>query len=115
MDDMVSNGFFSDQYWVTVPARVEDFTPALPFIQDFEKPPITALTRSVSIGEYANYLNFSEAVIEESVKQVAEDMAFKMGQSLAAMVEATGGSDGTFKGNGLASIAASQTTQPSPA
>ena len=108
MDDILAQWYPKDEIFVA-----QDFTPALPFIQEFENPGCT-LSRSVSIGQYADFVNMSDMVHDEIMDSVlssaATEMSYKLGLSVAAMVEATGGADATFEGSGLASIVNSQET-----
>lgn len=62
-------------------------------LPESEGQPIKLYSYNVTIGEYADYTNFTDiavkAVVDETVTQVAADMAIKMGMSLNALVEAT--------------------------
>lgn len=91
----------------------EEHYPALPFIQEFENPP---LFLSVSIGEYADFVGFSQQYIEPVVQQLADEMSAKMAASLSAMVGVTGGTDeGLDESHSQSSLTPSQEAQPSPA
>lgn len=121
MDDILTEWGWKDPVDILKRPN-QDYTPALPFIQEFENPGITlrAVRQSVTIGQYADFANFSDAVhgeiISEIVSSVAAEMSYKIGLSVAALVEATGGADGkAVEGHSLASIVEGQKTQPSPA
>jgi hypothetical protein len=54
---------------------------------------VSVLTSTATIGEYADYANFSSlalaTAIDNTVENVAREMAYRLGESLSALVRAT--------------------------
>ena len=54
---------------------------------------VSVLTTTATIGEYADYANFSSlslaTAIDNTVENVAREMAYRLGESLSALVRAT--------------------------
>ena len=65
--------------------------------------PIPSLSKSVSVGQYADYLNLAEmagenmpSMIDDVLKNVANEMSYRLGASIDALMAATNGnSDST--------------------
>jgi hypothetical protein len=75
---------------------------------------VSVLNTSATIGEYADYANFSSlslaTAIDNTVENVAREMAYRLGESLSALVRATADGANTVDSSVLTKLAATSTT-----
>jgi hypothetical protein len=75
---------------------------------------VNVLTNTSTIGEYADYANFSSlslaTSIDQTVENVAKEMAYRLGESLSALVRATADGASSIDSSVLVQLAASSTT-----
>ena len=75
---------------------------------------VSVLTTSATIGEYADYANFSSlslaTAIDNTVENVAREMSYRLGESLSALVRATADGANTVDSSVLTKLAATSTT-----
>jgi hypothetical protein len=79
---------------------------------------VNVLTTTATIGEYADYCNFSSLVlataIDNTVENVARELAYRLGQSLSALVRATADGASAVDPSVLIKLAATSTTAFTP-
>jgi len=75
---------------------------------------VSVLNTSATIGEYADYANFSSlslaTAIDNTVENVAREMAYRLGESLSALVRATADGANSVDSSVLTKLAAASTT-----
>lgn len=75
---------------------------------------VSVLTTTATIGEYADYANFSSlslaTAIDSTVENVAKEMSYRLGESLSALVRATADGASSIDASVLTQLAASSTT-----
>jgi len=75
---------------------------------------VSVLTTTATIGEYADYANFSSlslaTAIDQTVENVAKEMSYRLGESLSALVRATADGANSIDSSVLTELAASSTT-----
>ena len=75
---------------------------------------VSVLNTAATIGEYADYANFSSlslaTAIDSTVENVAREMAYRLGESLSALVRATADGANTVDSSVLTKLAATSTT-----
>lgn len=75
---------------------------------------VSVLTTSATIGEYADYANFSSlslaTAIDSTVENVAREMSYRLGESLSGIVRATADGANTVDSSVLTKLAATSTT-----
>jgi len=75
---------------------------------------VSVLNTSATIGEYADYANFSSlslaTAIDNTVENVAREMAYRLGESLSALVRATADGANSVDSSVLTKLAATSTT-----
>jgi hypothetical protein len=75
---------------------------------------INVLTTTATIGEYADYANFSSlslaTAIDNTVENVARELAYRLGESLSGLVRATADGASATDSSVLTSLAATSTT-----
>ena len=75
---------------------------------------VSVLTTTATIGEYADYANFSSlslaTAIDSTVENVAKEMAYRLGESLSALVRATADGANSLDSSVLTQLAASSTS-----
>src|ERR1017187_325087 len=75
---------------------------------------VSVLTNTATIGEYADYANFSSlslaTAIDNTVENVAREMAYRLGESLSALVRATADGANTVDSSVLTKLAATSLT-----
>ncbi len=75
---------------------------------------VSVLTTTATIGEYADYANFSSlslaTSIDSTVENVAKEMSYRLGESLSALVRATADGASSIDASVLVQLAASSTT-----
>ena len=76
--------------------------------------PVSVLTTTSTIGEYADYANFSSlslaTAIDNTVENVAKEMSYRLGESLSALVRATADGANAIDSSVLVQLAASSLT-----
>lgn len=76
--------------------------------------PVSVLTTTAQIGEYADYANFSSlslaTAIDSTVENVAREMAYRLGESLSALVRATADGANGVDASVLVQLAATSTS-----
>src|SRR5271166_6545628 len=74
---------------------------------------VSVLTTTATIGEYADYANFSSlslaTAIDSTVENVAKEMSYRLGESLSALVRATADGASSIDASVLVQLAASTT------
>jgi hypothetical protein len=75
---------------------------------------VSVLTTTATIGEYADYANFSSlslaTAIDNTVENVAREMSYRLGESLSGLVRATADGANAIDSSVLTSLAASSLT-----
>jgi N4-gp56 family major capsid protein len=75
---------------------------------------ISVLNTTATIGEYADYANFSSlslaTAIDNTVENVAKEMSYRLGESLSALVRATADGASSIDASVLVQLAASSTS-----
>lgn len=75
---------------------------------------VSVLTNTSTIGEYADYANFSSlslaTAIDNTVENVGREMAYRLGQSLSALVRTTADGANAVDSSVLVQLAASSTS-----
>jgi hypothetical protein len=75
---------------------------------------VSVLTTTATIGEYADYANFSSLAlatsIDSTVENVAKEMSYRLGESLSALVRATADGASSIDPSVSVKLAASSTT-----
>lgn len=75
---------------------------------------ISVLTTTATIGEYADYANFSSlslaTAIDNTVENVAREMSYRLGESLSALVRATCDGANSIDSSVLVQLAATSTS-----
>lgn len=75
---------------------------------------VSVLTNTATIGEYADYANFSSlslaTAIDNTVENVAREMAYRLGESLSGIVRATADGANGIDSSVLTQLAASSTS-----
>lgn len=75
---------------------------------------VSVLTTTATIGEYADYANFSSlslaTAIDSTVENVGREMSYRLGESLSALVRATADGANSVDSSVLVQLAASSTT-----
>lgn len=75
---------------------------------------INVLTTTATIGEYADYANFSSlslaTAIDNTVENVAKELAYRLGESLSALVRATADGANAIDPSVLVTLPATSTT-----
>jgi hypothetical protein len=75
---------------------------------------VNILTTTATIGEYADYANFSSlslaTAIDQTVENVAKEFSYQLGESLSALVRATADGASSIDSSVLIELAASSTT-----
>lgn len=75
---------------------------------------VSVLTTTATIGEYADYANFSSlslaTAIDSTVENVAKEMSYRLGESLSALVRATADGASSIDASVLVQLAASSTS-----
>lgn len=75
---------------------------------------VSVLTTTATIGEYADYANFSSlslaTAIDSTVENVAREMSYRLGESLSALVRATADGANSVDSSVLTQLAASSTS-----
>lgn len=75
---------------------------------------VNVLTTSAMIGEYADFANFSSlslaTSLDNTVENVAKEMAYRLGESLSALVRATADGASAVDSSVLVQLAASSTS-----
>ena len=75
---------------------------------------VNVLTTTATIGEYADYANFSSlslaTAIDNTVENVAKEMSYRLGESLSALVRATADGANSIDSSVLTTLAASSTS-----
>jgi N4-gp56 family major capsid protein len=74
---------------------------------------VSVLTTTATIGEYADYANFSSlslaTAIDNTVENVAREMSYRLGESLSALVRATADGANSIDSSVLVQLAATST------
>ena len=74
---------------------------------------VSVLTTTATIGEYADYANFSSlslaTAIDNTVENVAKEMSYRLGESLSALVRATADGANSIDSSVLVQLAATST------
>lgn len=75
---------------------------------------VSVLTTTATIGEYADYANFSSlslaTSIDNTVENVGREMAYRLGESLSALVRATADGANSIDSSVLTQLAATSTS-----
>lgn len=75
---------------------------------------LNVLTTTATIGEYADYANFSSlslaTAIDNTVENCAKEMSYRLGESLSALVRATADGANSIDASVLVKLAASSTS-----
>lgn len=75
---------------------------------------VSVLTTTATIGEYADYANFSSlslaTAIDSTVENVAREMSYRLGESLSALVRATADSASSIDASVLVQLAAANSS-----
>jgi N4-gp56 family major capsid protein len=75
---------------------------------------VSVLSNTATIGEYADYANFSSlslaTAIDNTVENVAREMSYRLGESLSALVRATADGANAIDTSVLVQLAASSTS-----
>lgn len=75
---------------------------------------VSVLNTTATIGEYADYANFSSlslaTAIDSTVENVAKEMSYRLGESLSALVRATADGASSIDASVLVQLAASSTS-----
>jgi hypothetical protein len=75
---------------------------------------VSVLTTTATIGEYADYANFSSlslaTAIDNTVENVAREMSYRLGESLSALVRATADGANSIDSSVLVQLAATSTS-----
>lgn len=75
---------------------------------------VSVLNTTATIGEYADYANFSSlslaTAIDNTVENVAREMSYRLGESLSGLVRATADGANAIDSSVLVQLAASSTT-----
>lgn len=75
---------------------------------------VSVLTTTATIGEYADYANFSSlslaTAIDNTVENVAREMSYRLGESLSALVRATADGANSVDSSVLVQLGATSTT-----
>ena len=75
---------------------------------------ISVLNTTATIGEYADYANFSSlslaTAIDNTVENVAKEMSYRLGESLSALVRATADGASSIDASVLVQLAATSTS-----
>jgi N4-gp56 family major capsid protein len=75
---------------------------------------VSVLTTTATIGEYADYANFSSlslaTAIDQTVENVAKEMSYRLGESLSALVRATADGANSIDSSVLTQLAATSTS-----
>ena len=75
---------------------------------------ISVLNTTATIGEYADYANFSSlslaTAIDNTVENVAKEMSYRLGESLSALVRATADGASSIDASVLVQLAANTTS-----
>lgn len=75
---------------------------------------VSVLTTTATIGEYADYANFSSlslaTAIDNTVENVAREMAYRLGESLSALVRATADGANAVDSSVLVQLGATSTS-----
>ena len=75
---------------------------------------VNVLTTTATIGEYADYANFSSlslaTSIDNTVENVAREMSYRLGESLSALVRATADGASSIDASVLVELAATSTS-----
>src|ERR1035441_4113606 len=75
---------------------------------------VSVLTTTATIGEYADYANFSSlslaTSIDSTVENVAKEMSYRLGESLSALVRATADGANSIDSSVLVQLAATSTS-----
>jgi len=75
---------------------------------------VSVLTTTATIGEYADYANFSSlslaTAIDNSVENVARELAYRLGESLSGLVRATADGAASVDSSVLVQLGATSTT-----
>ena len=75
---------------------------------------VNVLNTTATIGEYADYANFSSlslaTAIDQTVENVAKEMSYRLGESLSALVRATADGASSIDASVLVELAASTTS-----
>lgn len=75
---------------------------------------VSVLTTTATIGEYADYANFSSlslaTAIDNTVENVAKEMSYRLGESLSALVRATADGASSIDSSVLVQLAATSTS-----
>lgn len=75
---------------------------------------VAVLTTTATIGEYADYANFSSlslaTSLDQTVENVAKEMSYRLGESLSALVRATADGANSIDASVLTQLAATSTT-----
>jgi hypothetical protein len=75
---------------------------------------VSVLTTTATIGEYADYANFSSlslaTAIDNTVENVAREMSYRLGESLSALVRATSDGANSIDSSVLVQLAATSTS-----
>jgi len=75
---------------------------------------VSVLTTTATIGEYADYANFSSlslaTAIDNTVENVAKEMSYRLGESLSALVRATCDGANSIDSSVLTQLAATSTS-----
>ena len=76
--------------------------------------PVSVLTTTATIGEYADYANFSSlslaTAIDNTVENVAREMSYRLGESLSGLVRATADGANAIDSSVLTTLAAASTS-----
>ena len=79
---------------------------------------VSVLTTTATIGEYADYANFSSlslaTAIDNTVENVAREMAYRLGESLSGLVRATADGASAVDSSVLQTLAASSVSVFTP-
>jgi hypothetical protein len=75
---------------------------------------VSVLTTTATIGEYADYANFSSlalaTAIDNTVENVAKEMSYRLGESLSALVRATADGASSVDSSVLVQLGATSTS-----
>ena len=75
---------------------------------------VSVLTTTATIGEYADYANFSSlslaTAIDNTVENVAREMSYRLGESLSALVRATADGASVIDSSVASSLSVTSTT-----
>jgi hypothetical protein len=79
---------------------------------------VSVLNTTATIGEYADYANFSSlslaTAIDNTVANVAREMAYRLGESLSGLVRATADGANAVDSSVLVQLGATSTTSFTP-